>query len=346
MFHRPAYIAGVTNPIFETSAAWDILMDIGGARVVVHRDIHTSFPPTMAPPAFVNPMLARPIKTENSTGSEDDIQRIATRDGKEGGQKGEFAAKPDCLDNMFIEDLISAITSHFGETLVRMRFTEYVARFVRLASRYEEVATGATKLGYSSAQFVDGSLGSGIVFPDEAAAFKELAMNASRIEGWRRSRSYQYCVQDFLKHRAAAPIQGFDVMHQLSRLRLVKNLPDAEVELIVRTISENLRSSAQVVELLAYMPPHAGGLQPLSFCLFHQQESIREATVDIFNELRQHPVGVIFLQALNHFQRYAYVRQAHARESRMKDLSHGLMPPPHLVSRTPSNRSEVSLGGM
>lgn len=78
---------------------------------------------------------------------------------------------------------------------MRMRFTEYVARFVRLASRYEEVATGATKLGYSSAQFVDGSLGSGIVFPDEAAAFKELAANASRIEGWRRSRSYQYCVQ-------------------------------------------------------------------------------------------------------------------------------------------------------
>lgn len=116
------------------------------------------------------------------------------------------------------------------------------------------------------------------------------------------------------------------------------------------------------------MPPHAGGLQPLSFCLFHEQESIREATVDIFNELRQHPVcrfdskfsmalkvthplsvvqvGVIFLQALNHFQRYAYVRQAHARESRMRDLSHGLVPPPHLVSRTPSNRSEVSLGGM
>lgn len=25
-------------------------------------------------------------------------------------------------------------------------------------------------------------------------------------------------------------------------------------------------------------------------------------------------VGVLFLQALNHFQRYAYVRQAHARE--------------------------------
>lgn len=78
---------------------------------------------------------------------------------------------------------------------MRMRFTEYVSRFVRLASRYEELVVGSTKLGCGSAPFSDGSLGSGIVFSDEAVAFKELAANASRIEGWRRSKSYQYCVQ-------------------------------------------------------------------------------------------------------------------------------------------------------
>jgi hypothetical protein len=78
---------------------------------------------------------------------------------------------------------------------VRMRFTEYVVRFVRLAARYEELAVGSTKLGCASAPFLDGSLGSGIVFPDEAVAFKELTANASRIEGWRRTKSYQYYVQ-------------------------------------------------------------------------------------------------------------------------------------------------------
>ncbi|KAF9225807.1 spindle pole body interacting protein [Gyrodon lividus] len=343
----PAYIAGVTNPIFETSGSWDLLMDIGTGRVVVSKDIHTSFPPTITPPAIV-PLVSRTgtIRAEGSAASEEEIARIATRDGKDSNQKSDFAAKPDCLDNLFIEDLISAITSRFGETLVRMRFTEYVARFVRLASRYEEVAAGSTKLGFPSAPFVDGSLGSGVVFPDEAAAFKELAANASRIEGWRRSKSYQYSTIDFQKHQATNAIQGFDLLHQLSRLRLVKNIPDAEVELIVRTIADNVQSYEQVVELLAYMPPppHAGGLQPLGFCLFHQQESVREATVDIFNELRTHPVGVIFLQELNHFQRYAYVRQAHARESRAKECSNQLVPPPPFASRTPSNRSEVSLG--
>ena len=89
--------------------------------------------------------------------------------------------------------LISAITSHFGETLVRLRFAEFVSRFVRLASRYEEVATGSTALGFATVPFVEKSLGSGVVFPDEPVAVKELAVNSSRIEGWRRTKTYQYC---------------------------------------------------------------------------------------------------------------------------------------------------------
>ena len=89
--------------------------------------------------------------------------------------------------------LIAAITSHFGETLVRLRFTEFVSRFVRLASRYEEVATGSTALGFASVPFTEKVLGSGVVYPDEPLAMKELAANASRVEGWRRTKTYQYC---------------------------------------------------------------------------------------------------------------------------------------------------------
>ncbi|KAH7886952.1 docking domain of Afi1 for Arf3 in vesicle trafficking-domain-containing protein [Phlebopus sp. FC_14] len=343
----PAYIAGVTNPIIEQSGSWDLLMDIGTGRVVVNKDIHTSFPATTTP-AVIVPLVSRTgiIRAEASAGSEEDIARIATRDGKDSSQRSEFAAKPDSLDNLFVEDLITAISSHFGETSVRMRFTEYVARFLRLASRYEEVTTGSTALSYPSIPFVDGSLGSGIVFPDDTVAYKELAANASRIEGWRRSKSYQYATIDFQRYQASTAMHGFDLLHQLSRLRLAKNMPDAEAELIVRSIVNNLQSYDQVVELLAHMPPHLGGLQPLSFCLFHQQEPVREATLDIFNELRLYPVGIVFLQYLNHFQRYAYVRQAHARESRNKEHPNQLVPPPSFASRTPSNRSEVSLGGL
>jgi len=55
--------------------------------------------------------------------------------------------------------------------------------------------------------------------------------------------------QDFQKYRVSDAIQGFDLVHQLSRLRLAKNLTDSEAELIVRTISENVRSYEQVIEV-------------------------------------------------------------------------------------------------
>lgn len=70
---------------------------------------------------------------------------------------------------------------------------------MRLSSRYEEVATGSTLLGFPSVPFAEGSLGSGVVFPDEALASRELAANGSRIEGWRRTKAYQYCTS--VRHR-------------------------------------------------------------------------------------------------------------------------------------------------
>lgn len=70
-------------------------------------------------------------------------------------------------------------------------------RFVRLASRFEEEITGSTKFGFPSSSFVDGrspQLGSGIVFNDDAAGAKELTANSHRIEAWRKTNSYKYCV--------------------------------------------------------------------------------------------------------------------------------------------------------
>ena len=125
--------------------------------------------------------------------------------------------------------------------------------------------------------------------------------------------------------------------------------------------------------MLALVQPHQGGLLPLSLGLLHPQEIIREYTVDIFNELRQYPVsfpffppflsrlispsyltqiGVLFLQSLNHFPRYTYVRLAAARKAKMtKEQSHPYPPAPQpqtapiFAVKTPSNRSESSLGG-
>lgn len=336
----PAYIAGVTNPIFESSRAWDLLLVIGAGTVTVAKDIHVTYP-VSGFPALGAPLLTRTgtVKAESSFGSEDDAGRVVG--GKEGA-KSDFVSKTDNnVDKIFIEDIRSAIDDHFGENMVRMRFTEYVTRFVRLASRYEEEVTGATKLGFASTSCVETpgrapQLGSGLMFSDEATCLRELSANAQRIEAWRKTNSYQYCIMDFAKSQATSAIRGFDVLHQLIRLRHTKSMSDWEVSTIMRTLADNSKSYEQVVELLAYLMPHGGGLLHLSFGLFHQKEAVRNSTVDLFNQLRAYPVGVLFLQALNHFQRYAYVRQAHLREKRILS-EHQQSPPPPLTSRTHSN---------
>lgn len=86
---------------------------------------------------------------------------------------------------------------HYGESHVRARFTEYAARFVKLAARYEEDVLGmTTTIGYPTVPYMEPPgeeprLGSGLCFADEAAGARELAANASRIEAWRHTESYE-----------------------------------------------------------------------------------------------------------------------------------------------------------
>jgi hypothetical protein len=46
------------------------------------------------------------------------------------------------------------------------------------------------------------------------------------------------------------------------------------------------------VQLLSLTSPYNGGLLPLSFGLFHQQEVVRDLTVDLFTQLRMFPVSL------------------------------------------------------
>jgi hypothetical protein len=198
--------------------------------------------------------------------------------------------------------------------------------------------------------------------------------------------------QDFKRVRATSAIRGFDIHHQLWRLRNVKHLQDAEVELIMRTLVNAVQTYDQVVEVRCCCasfdlvrnssldpwtaapltdpsvhrwspPPELRAVSPAgsrarpncrSFhTITHVSGEFVDHTVRFFrrsllismNACMQ--VGVQFLQALNHFQRYAYVRQAHARESRgsnvVRDPSGANLLAPTGFSRTPSHRSELNL---
>jgi hypothetical protein len=173
------------------------------------------------------------------------------------------------------------------------------------------------------------------------------------------------------------------VGYQLARLRLSKNIPDPEVELMMRTLAENVQGYEPVVEVcistvyaVCYLSTdilltscyqwfllikvvysrlafvfsirrRLSGIVPLIYSTSCDHIRFAFAVflwfVKILTLLQ---IGVQFLQSLNHFQRYAYVRLAHAKEARITKYQNSLFPPPAaMTSRTPSNRSESSLGG-
>jgi hypothetical protein len=78
--------------------------------------------------------------------------------------------------------------------VIRAKFQDYVTRFVQLAAQYEEQTHGQTYIGINRQNTPESSkyLGTGLVFSDEASRAREIAVNASRIEGWRATTSYQY----------------------------------------------------------------------------------------------------------------------------------------------------------
>jgi len=83
----------VTNPIFESSRAWDLLFDISSGNVTIAKDILATYP--VVTPALGTPPITRSstLKTETPVGSETDFER------KEG------TAIITNSDKIFIEDV-------------------------------------------------------------------------------------------------------------------------------------------------------------------------------------------------------------------------------------------------
>jgi hypothetical protein len=107
-------------------------------------------------------------------------------------------------------------------------------------------------------------------------------------------------------------LSAFDVRHQVMRLRMSRNLPMSEAELIFSVLAVNVTTGEQVVEvsrfrtprcrltvvqLLAHLPLHAGGLLPLSFGLFHPSSNVKEHALQLLDRIDQCPVSHRFFSA-------------------------------------------------
>lgn len=335
----PGYIAGVTNPRFEELRAWDVLCNTETGKITVAKDIEPIAPvrPTPVPsmPETLSSatlssgighdgearLTRAPSEPDISTGSisQAAVSTIRGRD----RSATTIEARSDSADVTFMEEIMLAISARYGERYIRSRFTDYAFNFLRITARHEEYYYGYTSIGPASQPFLNGQLGSGIVFIDRDVELKEVGINAMRVEGWRSTESYRLYRQAFVQAENLQDVESFDLGHQLARLRRSKKLPHNECELIFSTIAHHLHTHEQILELLASLPPHLGGLMPISAGLFHPSPSISIAAQDILIRLTAHSTGRKFVQSLNLYHRLAFARAVHERQESMstKDAS-------------------------
>jgi len=170
----PGFVAGVCNPRFEELPhTWDVLCNLETGKVIVSKELK----------------LVIPSKSDGA--SESSVPSANSEEASLANGKISQVKRDDCIDNQFIEEILSASNQHYGEHHIRVRFTDYISRFVRLAAYQEFLHLGYTRIGYPYATYRDGHLGSGVVFIDDSLRQREMYGNAHRIDAWRKTRSYR-----------------------------------------------------------------------------------------------------------------------------------------------------------
>ncbi len=96
--NSPAYIAGVTNPIFLSSRAWDLLLDIGSGAVTISKDIHTRHPLSNLP--SIQSSRLGTSKSDISTASEDEVARTLKESRTDSGAKIDYNADKNFIDDV------------------------------------------------------------------------------------------------------------------------------------------------------------------------------------------------------------------------------------------------------
>ncbi|KAI8326422.1 docking domain of Afi1 for Arf3 in vesicle trafficking-domain-containing protein, partial [Choanephora cucurbitarum] len=175
----PGFIAGVTNPTYEEHTSWwDVLCNISTGKITVS-DL-------MEPNQTTSTPIATTRKQSIATADEGIAGlSITNRSALDSDQAPPTPSQNERdSDAEFMQEVMTAIHAHYGETSIRAKFQDYVLRFVRLAAVYEEEVYGQTNIGW---KLQEANLGCGPVFADEATKKKELKANANRIEGWRQT---------------------------------------------------------------------------------------------------------------------------------------------------------------
>jgi hypothetical protein len=324
----PGFIAGVTNPTFSNHPEWwDLLCDIPSGRIKV------------------SPNIEQAAVTEGVTYFQQNGHSSVSRESIASGFSG---------DSMFMDDISRSIVSRHGESIIRAKFRAYITKFTRIAAAFEETVYGASSLSVIGPTEVEESSpntpnatkaskifpqdpnalkGHGYVWPSDDAKGRELSASASRIEGWRNTRSYYTFISDLASHTvknnlsptspmsmtnmlAAKPSTPYlDIYHALSRLRTLRLLP-SEAGAIYMALNAYCIDYDSILELLERAPMSEAGLFYVSLGLWHEDRRAREAVAELLDRIRNHAAGKHFYARLGGWVNMGLIRCMQEKETR------------------------------
>ena len=336
----PGFIAGVTNPTFSMHAEWwDLLCDLTTGKMSISPKIEAAAPtegvayfqqggPGYEKSQYVPSTTPMPNNIGDPTG-----------------------------DNAFMASILQSIGERRGENAVRAKFRLWVLKFTRQAAAFEELVYGASALVMSTptlggsesptvaqtgpstafARFSgppDPAIsGYGYVWPSPAEKQRELAANATRIEGWMKTRSYYNYIQDLAVYYSYRSVRDVDLQHlhdKLSKLRLGSDAAGAIYTAICKNVSSDVQINQLLVVIVNTSPNIAvggnsssgvgaaggGGLFHIALGLFHPKVDVRERIAELLGRVREHDAGRHFWVKLGAFEKAAWERVESARRQK------------------------------
>jgi hypothetical protein len=350
----PGFIAGVTNPAFATHTEWwDLMCDLPTGRIRISPKIEQA-PVTEGTLYFQHnghgSSLPQSVSGSfSSTGT-------ASAPGTSGFLSVPSGTGDPTGDAAFISSVLKSITERRGEVAVRSQFRLWVLKFTRIAAAFEELVYGASAIfacyppvspvspvtGPShpvspvtvlDTVFSDPAVaGHGHVWPSQEAKTRELAANATRIEGWAKTRSYYNFIQDFGVMFSLQPIQDLDLQHlhdKLVKLRL-GNDASASIYLAFCARVNSYEQINQLLTVFAYAGPavvndRQNGMFYLALGMMHPRVDVRESVADLVDRIRLHEAGRHYWAALGRFEQAAFDRIVLARAEREDAVAGGAM---------------------
>ncbi|KAF1815552.1 spindle pole body interacting protein [Eremomyces bilateralis CBS 781.70] len=241
----PGFIAGVTNPAFAHKPEWwDLLCDLPTGRMKISPKLEPA-PITEGLVSFQQMGHAPPshhgYSHHHAPSSMNSFSAAVGAGISAATNAANSSSPPSSItlqndptgDHAFMDAISHAITNRLGESAIRSRWRAWVSRFTRVAAAFETTVFGASALAPGAAEIDADALGfgvrgHGVVWPDEMAKVRDLAANASRIEGWRGTRTYFTYLQDMAKWwgrgagRPGVGLRGIDLRYQCDRLRTLR----------------------------------------------------------------------------------------------------------------------------